>query len=222
LLHLKTDRQQQKFVNMKRLSYFIAGLCIMATVSCTQTRKAEQIPSEHENAVIENIMTRRSIRQYKEGPVARETMQTILECGINAPNGMNRQSWEVRVVDDPEVMKEIIGLMTAANPSADPGAVKGCFRGAPTMIFIANDPSYDCSPVDCGLLSENIILSGWSLGVGSVCLGSPVRFLNNSPEAIARLGFSEGYTPIICIGMGYPAENPEAKPRDISKVRFVE
>lgn len=207
---------------MKRLSYFIAVLCFIATVSCTQTRKAEQISSEYENAVIENIMTRRSIRQYKDGPVARETMQTILECGINAPNGMNRQSWEVRVVDDPEVMKEIIGLMTEANPSADPGAVKGCFRGAPTMIFIANDPSYDCSPVDCGLLSENIMLSGWSLGVGSVCLGSPVRFLNNSPEAIARLGFSEGYTPIICIGMGYPAESPDAKPRDISKVRFVE
>ena len=197
MLHLKTDRQQQKFVNMRRLSHLIAVLCIMATVSCTQTRKAEQISSEYENAVIENIMTRRSIRQYKDGPVARETMQTILECGINAPNGMNRQSWEVRVVDDPEVMKEIIGLMTAANPSADPGAVKGCFRGAPTMIFIANDPSYDCSPIDCGLLSENIILSGWSLGVGSVCLGSPVRFLNISPEAIARLGFSEGYTPII-------------------------
>ena len=222
MLHLKTDRQQQKFVNMRRLSHLIAELCIMATVSCTQTRKAEQISSEYENAVIENIMTRRSIRQYKDGPVARETMQTILECGINAPNGMNRQSWEVRVVDDPEVMKEIIGLMTEANPSADPGAVKGCFRGAPTMIFIANDPSYDCSPVDCGLLSENIMLSGWSLGVGSVCLGSPVRFLNNSPEAIARLGFSEGYTPIICIGMGYPAESPDAKPRDISKVRFVE
>lgn len=207
---------------MKRISYLIAGLCIMAAVSCKQTKKTEQASSEYENAVIENIMTRRSIRQYKDGPVARETMQTILECGINAPNGMNKQSWEVRVVDDPEVMKEIIGLMTAANPSADPGAVKGCFRGAPTMIFIANDPSYDCSPIDCGLLSENIMLSAWSLGVGSVCLGSPVRFLNNSPEAIARLGFSEGYTPIICIGMGYPAESPEAKPRDAGKVKFVE
>lgn len=222
MLYLETYQQHQNFINMKRSSYFIAVLCIIATAACTQTKKAEQVTSEYENAVIENIMTRRSIRQYKDGPVARETMQTILECGINAPNGMNKQSWEVRVVDDPEVMKEIIGLMTAANPSADPGAVKGCFRGAPTMIFIANDPSYDCSPIDCGLLSENIMLSGWSLGVGSVCLGSPVRFLNNSPEAIARLGFSEGYTPIICIGMGYPAESPDAKPRDISKVRFVE
>lgn len=207
---------------MKTFNLIIAGVCLMAAVSCNQARNSEQTSSEYENAVIENMMTRRSIRQYTGVPVERKTMQTILECGINAPNGMNKQSWEVRVVDDAEVMKEIIGMMAAANPSVDPGAVKGCFRGAPTMIFIANDPSYDCSPIDCGLLSENIMLSGWSLGVGSVCLGSPVRFLNNSPEAIARLGFSEGYTPIICIGMGYPAETPDAKPRDPGKVRFVE
>ena len=34
--------------------------------------------------------------------------------------------------------------------------------------------------------------------------------------------FSEGYTPVICIGMGYPAESPEAKSRDFGKVRFVD
>lgn len=205
---------------MKTFSIIATAFCLAAAVSCSNQK--EQAADEQENAVIENIMSRRSIRKYKEGPVARETMMTILECGINAPNGMNKQSWEVRVVDDPAVMNEIIGLMAAGNPEADPGMVKGCFRGAPTMIFIANDPSYDCSPIDCGLLSENIMLSGWSLGVGSVCLGSPIRFLKNAPEAIAKLGFSEGYTPIICIGMGYPDEAPEAKPRDFSKVRFVE
>lgn len=205
---------------MKTFSIIATAFCLAAAVSCNNQK--EQAADEQENAVIENIMSRRSIRKYKEGPVARETMMTILECGINAPNGMNKQSWEVRVVDDLVVMNEIIGLMAAGNPEADPGMVKGCFRGAPTMIFIANDPPYDCSPIDCGLLSENIMLSGWSLGVGSVCLGSPIRFLKNAPEAIAKLGFSEGYTPIICIGMGYPDEAPEAKPRDFSKVRFVE
>ena len=189
-------------------------------MSCKESNTAD--PQDKTEAVIENIMSRRSIRKYKEGPVARETMQTILECGINAPNGMNKQSWEVRVVDDKAVMDEIIDLMAEGNPDVDPGAVKGCFRGAPTMIFIANDPSYDCSPIDCGLLSENIMLSGWALGVGSVCLGSPIRFLNKSPKAIERLGFSEGYTPIICIGMGYPDEAPDAKPRDWSKVKYVE
>ena len=207
---------------MKTLNFFLACTALAAAVSCNQTSKNEQTASEYENAVIENIMTRRSIRQYKEGPVARETMQTILECGINAPNGQNKQSWEVRVVDNPAVMAEIIDMMAAGNPNVDKGMIKGCFRNAPTMVFIANDPSYDFSVIDCGILSENIMLSGWSLGVGSVCLGSPVRFLRNAPETIAKLGFSEGYTPVICIGMGYPAESPEAKPRDFSKVRFVE
>lgn len=141
---------------MKSFKYIVAGFCLMAAVSCNRTTQTEQASSEYENAVIENMMTRRSIRRYKEGPVARETMETILECGINAPNGMNKQSWEVRVVDNPEVMDEIVRLMAAGNPDVDPGRVKGCFRGAPTMIFIANDPSYDCSPIDCGLLSENI------------------------------------------------------------------
>ncbi len=204
---------------MKTFNVILACLGISAAVSCCQ--QPAQTAGE-ENAVIENIMARRSIRKYKAEPVARETMEKILECGINAPSGQNKQSWEVRVVDNPAIMDEIIGLMAAANPEVAPDAVRGCFRGAPTMIFIANDPSYDFSPIDCGLLSENIMLSGWSLGVGSVCLGSPIRFLRNSPEAVAKLGFSAGYTPIICIGMGYADEAPEAKPRDFGKVKFVE
>ena len=204
---------------MKTLNILLAGLCLAGVISCKQ---APVETCDKADAVIENIMARRSIRKYKEGPVARETMQTILECGINAPSGQNRQSWEVRVVDNPETMSEIISLMAAGNPAADPGMIKGCFRGCPTMIFIANDPSYDFSVIDCGLLSQNIMLSGHALGVGSVCLGSPIRFLRNAPEAIAKLGFSEGYTPVICIGMGYPDEAPEAKPRDFGKVKFVD
>ncbi len=204
---------------MKTLNIILACLGISAAASCCQ-QPAQT--TEGDNAVIETIMARRSIRKYQEQPVARETMEKILECGINAPSGMNRQSWEVRVVDDPAIMDEIVGFMQAGNPDVAPEAVRGCFRGAPTMIFIANDHAYDFSVIDCGLLSENIMLSGWSLGVGSVCLGSPIRFLKNSPEAIEKLGFSPGYTPVICIGMGYADESPEAKPRDFSKVKFVE
>lgn len=207
---------------MKTLNILLAGIGLVAAISCSQNRQTEQTSSEYENAVVENIMTRRSIRQYKEGPVARETMQTIMECGINAPSGQNKQSWEIRIVDNPEAMAEIIDLIAKGNSDTDKGIIKGCFRNAPTMVFIANDPSYDFSVIDCGILSQNIMLSAWSLGVGSVCLGSPVRFLRNAPDAIAKLGFSDGYTPVICIGMGYPAESPDAKPRDFSKVRFIE
>lgn len=206
---------------MRLSSFILAGTILLSCISCGNNRSEETVMKEG-NPVIENIMARRSIRKYKAEPVSRETMDTILMCGINAPNGMNRQSWEVRVVDKPEVMAEIKEYMKAANPDVKPEMIEGCFRGAPTMVFVANDPAYDFSAIDCGLLSENIMLSAWSLGVGSVCLGSPVRFLLNSPEAMTRLGFSEGYRPIICIGLGYPDESPEAKPRDAGKVKFID
>lgn len=204
---------------MKILPLFAAFVGLMIAASCARNETGQ---SEEHNQVIETIMARRSIRNYKPVAVHRDTLDLILKCGINAPNGMNKQSWEVRVVDNPELMDEICTAMMTGNPQVEPAAVRGCFRGAPVMVFIANDPSYDCSPIDCGLLSENIMLAAWSLGVGSVCLGSPVRFLKNSPAALEKLDFSEGYAPIICIGLGYAAETPEAKSRDLSKVRFVD
>ena len=208
---------------MKLLKMSVVCLCFASLFSCNQQQPAQtQTDMKYKNEVIENIMTRRSIRNYKEGAVARETMDEILNCGINAPSGMNRQSWEVRVIDNPETIARFKGLLVASNPDTKPEAVEGCFRGAPTLVFVANDPSYDFSPIDCGLLSENIMLSAWSLGVGSVCLGSPIRYLAKSPEAIQMLGFSEGYVPIICIGLGYPNESPDAKSRDNAKIKYLD
>ena len=75
--------------------------------------------NEQENQVISTIMARRSIRKYKAEPIKRETMDLILKCGINAPNGMNKQSWEVRVLDSPETINRIKEYMVKANPEAD-------------------------------------------------------------------------------------------------------
>ena len=204
---------------MKNINLLLAGLCIFLAASCNQPVKE----SEMKNEVIENIMSRRSIRKYTADPVSRETLMKIMECGINAPNGQNKQSWEVRIVDNPELLAEMSEAMGAAHGGNE--FAKECFRGAPVMVFIARDPSYDFSPYDCGLLAENIMLSAWSLGVGSVCLGSPVRMLTDNDLCkpyVDRLGFSEGYEFCLCVGLGYPDETPEAKPRDMGKVAFVE
>ena len=180
---------------------------------------------KQENQVIEAIMSRRSIRKYKAEPVDRQTLEEIMKCGVYAPNGQNKQSWEVRVVDSPALMEEMKEAMAAGHPGMDPEMAKGCFRGAPVMVFIARDKSYDFSAYDCGLLAENIVLSAYSLGVGSICLGSPVRFLTDNDACkpyVDRLGFSEGYELCLCVGLGYADETPEAKPRDMGKVKFVE
>lgn len=206
---------------MKRL-LFLAVAALMSA-ACCQTSNSEA------EAVDNVIMSRRSIRNYKQIPVSRDTMQVILKAGINAPNGQNRQSWEIRVVDNPDTISEIKAAMSAANP--DVPMAGDSFRNAPVMAFIAADTSYDFSLLDCGMLSENMVLSAWSMGVGSICLGSPVRFLDGSesirsnPEirkVMDKLGFSEGYQLVLCVGFGYPLESPDAKPRDESKFRFVD
>ncbi len=208
-----------------KLSKMIFAAMIAATViSCTEQPK-EQTVMEEKNQVIENIMARRSIRKYQDKPVSRDTLNKIMECGINAPNGQNKQSWEVRIVDNPTVMEEIKDAMAKGHPDMDAEMIKGCFRGAPVMVFIARDLSYDFSAYDCGLMSQNIMLSAWSMGVGSICLGSPVRFLTDNDvckPVLEKLGFSEGYELCLCIGLGYADESPEAKPRDMGKVKFVE
>ncbi len=206
---------------MKRLLFF--AVAALMSAACCQTSNSEA------EAVDNVIMSRRSIRNYKQIPVSRDTMQVILKAGINAPNGQNRQSWEIRVVDNPDTMSEIKAAMSAANP--DVPMAGDSFRNAPVMAFIAADTSYDFSLLDCGMLSENMVLSAWSMGVGSICLGSPVRFLDGSesirsnPEirkVMDKLGFSEGYQLVLCVGFGYPLESPDAKPRDESKFRFVD
>ena len=206
---------------MKRFILFFAAIAI----ACAGYAQEQRTISE---TVQDVIMTRRSIRKYKPTPVGRDTLELILQAGINAPNGMNKQSWEVRVVDNPITVQSFKDAITQANPGNKMAG--GCFRGAPVLVFIANDYAYDCSPIDCGLLAENMILYAWSMGIGSVCLGSPVRFIESpeNPDCKAirdvreKLGFSEGYNMIICIGFGYPDETPKAKPRDKSKYVFLD
>ena len=201
-------------------------LCGTALVSCTVPAQQEVKADEEKNAVIETIMTRRSVRKYQPQAVNRDTMQIILECGIYAPNAINKQAWEVRVVDNPEFINGITEVFKKVSPKmAEAPDFKNMFRNAPTVVFIANDTTFPFSQVDCGLMAENMMLSAWSMGIGSVCLGSSAHFINNTPEAapyLEKLGFSENYKTLVCIGFGYPAETPAAKPRDKGKVKFVD
>ena len=90
---------------MKPIKLALIAFAIMATISCNEAPVQQE--SQYDNAAIENMMTRRSIRKYTAEPVSREILTKIMECGINAPNGQNKQSWEVRIVDNPAVMDEI-------------------------------------------------------------------------------------------------------------------
>ena len=198
----------------------LAALAVLGAAGCGQPQEQTS-----ENAVIESIMARRSIRKYKDQSVEREKLQQIAVCGVNAPNGMNQQTWEVRIVDSKAAIDSVTAVFTAANPemvSRDEN-FKNMFRNAPAVIAIAVPEGDSC--INAGLMAENMILSAESLGLGTCCLGGPVAFLKTNPDAawfLEGLKFSEGYELCLMIAVGYPDETPEAKPRDLGKIQFVD
>lgn len=57
---------------------------------------------------MEAIRTRRSYRgNFKNTPVPREHLKQILEAGVHAPSGCNKQTTSFIAVDDPELMKQL-------------------------------------------------------------------------------------------------------------------
>jgi len=207
---------------MKQVLLSIAVLSCLLSGCCNQ--KANEMS---ENCVIDAIMARRSIRHYTDTAVERELLQKIAECGINAPNAMNRQDWEVRIVDDKSYFDGATEIMKETTPfvKTDDPKFKNGFRNCTAAFFIAcPDDKSGMLLQNVGLMSENICLAAQSLGLGTCVMGGPAMFLNTTPAAkpyLDKLGFSEGYILRTVIAVGYPDEQPEAKPRDITKIKFI-
>lgn len=208
---------------MKTLLTF--ALAILMFASCNQPKEQNAETESSNDTVTELMMSRRSIRNYKDSLINRETLDEILKCGVNAPNGKNLQAYEIRVLSS-ALIDSITSAVVKDNPQiGEREGFKNIFVDAPCVLCIAYDTTYDMSQVDCGLLGENIILSAWSKGIGSCCLGSSARWIKDSPSAkpyLDKMGFSEGYELLYCIALGYPDETPEAKPRTMDKIKYME
>ncbi|MGM9691190.1 MAG: nitroreductase family protein [Bacteroidaceae bacterium] len=208
---------------MKTLLTF--ALATLMFTSCNQPKEQNAETESSNDAVTELMMSRRSIRKYKDSLINKETLDEILKCGVNAPNGKNLQAYEIRVLS-PALIDSITSAVVKDNPQiGEREGFKNIFVDAPCVLCIAYDTTYDMSQVDCGLLGENIILSAWSKGIGSCCLGSSARWIKDSPSAkpyLDKIGFSEGYELLYCIALGYPDETPEAKPRTMDKIKYME
>ena len=178
------------------------------------------------NPVISNIMARRSIRKYLDKPVEHEKLEMVVRCGINAPSGMNRQPWIVRVVEDQQLIADVTEVYKRNNPEQvkRDKDFKNMFRNAPNLICVCT-PAEGGGELDAGLLGENMMLAAQSLGLGTCCLGGPVRFLNANADAkffLDRLDIPEGYKLNYILAIGYPDEQPDAKPRDAAKkVKYI-
>ena len=202
-----------------------AAAAAVAMASCQQPAEQQETADENTNATIETIMARRSVRKYLDQPVEHEKLQTLATCGINAPSGMNKQPWLLRVVESQEFIDSTTAIFRRAMPeqvAKDPD-FKNMYRNAPNLICVAS-PKDGSGDVDAGLLGENIMLAAQSMGLGTCCLGGPVHFLKTNEEAkpwLDRLNLPDDYELNFIIAVGYPDEAPDAKPRDTTKVEYI-
>ena len=193
-------------------------------VETTDSAVIEEPPLD--NPVTQAIMGRRSIRKYLNKPVEHEKLVMIAECAINAPSGSNRQPWLVRVIENQELLAEINEVYKEVNAVQlrRDKSFKNMFRNAPNVIVVCT-PAKGGGEVDAGMLAENIMLAAHSLGLGTCCLGGIVRFLKSNDKAqffVNELNIPVDYRINFLIAIGYPDESPAPKPRDPSRVQFIE
>jgi len=179
--------------------------------------------------VFQAINERRSIRRFKSDPVSTDIIRTIIDAGIKAPSGKNRQPWEFVVVTGDKraemvrVMRKGIEASKARNigvGSAEYSA--NVMEQAPVTIFIFNPngtypwerksierqimETVDIQSV--GAAIQNMILAAQSLGLGSLWIcdvfsayGELCAWLKKDCQMVAALA------------LGYVDENPPMRPR---------
>ncbi len=183
------------------------------------------------NETLKVIANRYSCRDYTEDTPSDEILQLIAEAAIQAPSGINRQAWRVIVVKNKELIQdmETEGLSYLASLEdkstyqriMDRGG--RLFYGAPCMIVVPID-SNQPSPIDCGILCENIALAATSLGLANVICGlTGTAFASGlrTEEFSKRLGFPQGYVFGCSVLLGYAKSTKEPHEPDKDKIIFI-
>lgn len=170
------------------------------------------------NEALENLISRRSVRSYSSKPVPDDVLDAILEAGMYAPSGMDRQPTKMVVVTDKDRLSGLSMLNAAAmGASTDP------FYGAPVIIIVFADSTVPTYIEDGSLVMGNLMNAAHALGVDSCWINRAKEvFMTDDGKALMRRwGIDEKYTGIGNCALGYTDKPvPEAKPRKDGRVIF--
>lgn len=171
------------------------------------------------NNTVSDIVNRRSIRKYKPEQISREELDMVLQAGICAPTGMNRQSPLVIAVQNKEV-RDRLSRMNAAvlGTDSDP------FYGAPTVVVVLADANSPHAVQDGSLVMGNMLNAAKAIGLGS-CWVNRAKEVFDSAEGKSLLAQWGVEGDVIGVGnciLGYPDENPAMKPRKPDYIRYID
>ena len=172
------------------------------------------------NPIIELLQAHRSIRKFQDREIPRPLLETLIRAGQCAATSNHIQAYTVIRVTDRDNrarMAELAGgqqhIVEAAEflvfcadlkrpTEAAERAGAEVIRGMTEQLLVAT--------IDTALMAQNVAVAAESVGLGLCYVGG----IRNHPEAVADLlKLPEHVYPVFGMSLGYPAQNPEVKPR---------
>ena len=156
------------------------------------------------NSIIDAILSRRSVRKFTQETVDEKEIETILNCGIWAPSGLNNQPCRYIVVQERSNIEAIAGCTHYSD----------VVLNAPVLIavFLDKDAVYNYvkDVQAAGASIQNMLLSCHSMGLGSVWLG---EILNQKEKVNSILKVPESLELMAVLAIGHPEEGKRTSSR---------
>ena len=172
------------------------------------------------NETIARQLNHRTIRAFTDQPVADATMATLFAVMNRTATSTGMQAYSVIRVQDPVKRQALAAICRQTYIASVPqlavflvdvyrnrriAASLGCHHPA------ARDMDrFFQGFTDAALAAQNLVVAAESLGLGTLFFGS---LLNDPDQVIQLLDLPELTFPVVGVGLGYPAQNPQLKPR---------
>jgi len=161
------------------------------------------------------IKERRSVRRYKRDPVPDALILECIEAARLAPSWANTQVWRFIVVKEQLVKEALVEALTPHNPA------RQAMLDAPCVVCLAAQRGVagvkkgetttdkgDWFMYDCGIAMEHLVLTAWSIGLGTVHVGA-----FDAQKAEAALAIPAGFSAVAMTPLGHFEEQPDPRPR---------
>ena len=134
----------------------------------------------------------------------KEKIEAVLEAARLAPSARNRQKWQFIVVTDPELKDKMLDACNNQQfVKQAPAIIVACGK-EPGMMSCEQS----VETIDVSIAFSFIILKAYEEGLGTCWLGN-----FNKDKVKAVLGIPDNVSVVAVTPLGYPAENPAARPR---------
>ncbi len=201
------------------LTLLLAVALLALSIKVVFQKEDQAAPIDKSAVVIENIMTRTSVRTYTSQPVEQDKIDILLKAGMAAPSGGNRQPWSFVVIKDRAVLDAFPEIIKGAHMAAKAQlAIVVCGKAIPQEGMLM--PEYWVQ--DCSAVTENILLAAHGIGLGTVWCGAYPENGSGRVEAMSKLlNLPDDVFALNIIVVGYPDGEPVIKDKwDASKVHY--